>query len=312
MSNNRIYIFGLILLVLVISLLSSSHNNIEGFGCGILDVACHARWLREEAERLLNALIAEATSGVDRILSDVTRFGKEVKDLPVIIPRTAKTIAEGVIDVALKPPREAVSVVKRHINLLQTDTNNLFKTIKSLFGKLKYFTELLMLTVNRALVCSKGAERVVESYTLRTSAVLTKLTEIHGKIKICPDFINSVKTPITYYKNCISQIIPLIRSCYKYVQILIAFYKEILTYEELFPQDADAKNYCATHHKNVKNQADGIAYAKKCNHCLHLKSILKLGLGELNAFADGIKVLVDKGAELKGGISKLGINIPGF
>ena len=244
---------------------------------------------------------------VDKIISRIGDLGNEISNLPRVIPREAKKMTDTVIDVALIPPKAVINVVKSSINQLQTDTNNLFGIIKKLFEKLKYFTELLMITINRARVCSEGADRVLKNYSSQTNQILNKISEIHKKIKICPE--NPFKQPITYYKNCVSQIIPLIKSCYKYTQILLKFYQEILTYKELFPQDGRKKDYCKNGYKTLKTKKDAINYAKKCNYCLHLQSILKLGLDEIKEFATMITNLTNKGQQLERALGKLVIKI---
>ena len=165
--------------------------------------------------------------------------------------------------------------------------------------------ELLIITINRLKVCSGGTSRIIKNYKLQTEAILSKISNIHKKIKICPQFLSSIKTPVTYYRDCISQIIPLIRLCYKYSIIIKTLYEEVLTYEELFPQESEKKKYCSNQYKNVKSQKDSLKYAKKCNHCLHLKSVLKLGLEEIKVFTNIIRFFIIKTLELKRAISKL-------
>lgn len=304
--NHKLYILFMIFVIIVIMILSPNHNNIEGFGCAWWDAGCK---IREAAEWAWRMAMEGAMRDVNNMINQIKSFGDTINNLPRTIPRTAKTIADPIIDTALIVPRHTAKSVKNAVRDFQQNTNNLFNTIKMLFEKLKYFTELLMITVNRARVCSEGADRVLKNYTLQTNAILTKLGTIHKKIRICPNFVSSLKTPRTYYRDCVRQIIPLIRSSYKYVTIIKKLYTEILTYEELFPQGPEDKNYCATQHKNIKNKKESIEYAKKCNHCLHLKSILKLGLGELNEFASAIKLLSTKGVDLQKALSKLVIKI---
>jgi len=303
----------MILVIIVILILSPNHNNIEAFGCSWWDADCHwreaQRRIREAAEWAWRQAVAGATRDLNRMIGEINSFNNKIKYFPKTIETTAKNITDSVINTALIVPRHTARTVQDSLKGFQENTNNLFKTVKLLFEKLKYFTELLMITVNRARVCSEGADRVLKNYTLQTNGILNKLSEIHKKIKICPDLLSSVKTPVTYYKDCISQIIPLIRSRYKYATILKKLYGEVLTYEELFPQGPQNKNYCATQHKNIKSKKDSLEYAKKCNYCLHLKSILKLGLGELNEFANAIKLLTSKGAALQNALGKLVIKI---
>ena len=74
------------------------------------------------------------------------------------------------------------------------------------------------------------------------------------------------------------------KALYQFSEILIKFYQEVLTYGELFPQ-GNNKHYCATAWKTVTTQTEVLHYGKRCNTCLHLKSIMKLGLDELQDFA---------------------------
>lgn len=310
--SNRLYILFMIFVIIIIMIVTPNYS-IESFGCEWWDGACKAReaweWAQAQARRAWQMALDGAMRDVNRMINQLKGFTNTVNNLPRTVAGGAKNVADSVINTALVAPRHTAKTIQDSLKGFQANTTNLFKTVKLLFEKLKYFTELLMITVNRAKVCSEGADKVLKNYALQTNAILTKVSEIHKKIRICPEFLSSLKTPATYYKDCISQIIPLIKSCYKYVKILIKFYKEVLTYEELFPQTADDKNYCATRHKNVRSKKDSIEYAKRCNYCLHLKSVLTLGLGELNEFASSIKLLSDKGTALQNALGKLVIKI---
>ena len=244
---------------------------------------------------------------VANIINRIGNFSRQITNLPVTIANSAKVAAEDVLDVALIPPRSIVSLLKGSITQLEGDFKKLFDILPKLFDKLKYFTELLMISVNRARVCSEGAERVLKTYTLKTKDILAKLSNIHKKIKICPT--NPLRQPTAYYRDCVSQIIPLIKGCYTYTHLLIKLYQEFLTYDELFPQNIRDKEYCRTHHSNVRTKKETIEYANRCNYCLHLKSILKLGLGELKEFAKLITNISNGGAKLEKAMGKLIIKI---
>ena len=244
---------------------------------------------------------------VANMLGRIGDFGRQIANLPVKLATDAKNVAENVIDLALIPPRTLVSLLKGSITQLENDFKELFNILPKLFDKLKYFTELLMISVNRARVCSEGAERIIKTYTLKTKDIITKLGIIHRKLKICPT--NPLKQPVTYYKDCVSQIIPLIKGCYKYTYLLIKLYQEFLTYEELFPQNIQKKEYCRTHHAKVRTKKESVEYANKCNYCLHLQSVLKLGLGELKEFAKLITEVSAGGAKLEKVFGKLAIKI---
>lgn len=290
MKNNKVYILFMIFLIVIISVLS---KNIESFGFFDFD------WVPLPPPLPF--------FDVAKIFTKIGNMGRDIRDLPHVIPNVAKDITDGVINIALLPPKTAVNVLKTAINKLQSDTTNLFKIVKDLFGKLKYFAELLMFTINRGRICSEGAERVLKNYTLQTNAILNKISIIHKKLEICP------KSPFSnlgkYYTDCIRQIIPFIKSSYKYSQILMKFYKEVLTYEELFPQAPADIEFCKKGHKNLKTKKQLLEYANKCNYCLHVQSVLSLGLDEITEFAKTIKILVNKGKEIEKVFAKLKINI---
>lgn len=293
MSKNKLYMLLMIFLVLIILLINPSY--VENFG-----------WFDDFVEWI--PLPPPLPFGdVTRIFDKIKNIGDDINNFPRTIGNVATNLTDSIINVALLPPKTAANIVKQKITKLQTDTGNLFDAIKTIFEKIKYMTEVLMFTINRARICSEGAERILKNYTLRTNSILSKITIMHAKIKICPE--NPFRHLRKYYKDCITQIIPFIKSCYKYIQILMKLYKEILTYEELFPQDPKIIDYCKTAHKKIRNKKESIYYANKCNYCLQLQSVLKLGLGELTGLASTVKLFMDKGKEIENTLSKLVIKI---
>ena len=78
----------------------------------------------------------------------------------------------------------------------------------------------------------------------------------------------------------------------------------MLTYPELFPQGSDAK-YCSSQWTQVTSQSAALDYAKKCNTCLHIKSILKLGVEELQEFAGVIGRLFEVSDKIEREFNKI-------
>ena len=246
-------------------------------------------------------------SEITNIMDRLTELTKRVTDLPATLETSAKNTVDDTVASLLIPPKALAAVLKGSIKQLEKDFKELFNIFPKLFDKLKYFTELLMISVNRAKVCAEGAERIVKNYTLKTTDIITELGIIHKKIKICPT--NPLKNPTTYYNECVSQIIPLIKACYTYTNLLMDLYQDLLTYEELFPQNIYQQSYCRSQYAKVRTKKEAVEYANKCNYCLHLQSVLKLGLGELKDFAKLIKEVSSGGAKLERAFGNLTINI---
>jgi hypothetical protein len=116
-------------------ILSPNHNNIEGFGCAWWDAGCK---IREAAEWAWRMAMEGAMRDVNNMINQIKSFGDTINNLPRTIPRTAKTIADPIIDTALIVPRHTAKSVKNAVRDFQQNTNNLFNTIKMLFEKLKY------------------------------------------------------------------------------------------------------------------------------------------------------------------------------
>ena len=252
-------------------------------------------------------VLLPSASEITNLMDRVTKLTKRVTDLPANLETSAKNTVDDTVASLLIPPKALATVLKGSITQLENDFKELFNILPKLFDKLKYFTELLMISVNRARVCSEGAERIIKTYTLKTTDIITELGIIHKKIKICPT--NPLKNPTTYYNECVSQIIPLIKACYTYTNLLMDLYQDLLTYEELFPQNIYQQSYCRSQYAKVRTKKEAVEYANKCNYCLHLQSVLKLGLGELKDFAELIKEVSSGGEKLERAFGNLTINI---
>jgi len=219
---------------------------------------------------------------INKVVSDVGSLGTKISGAVNSIPGTAKRLTDAAIGLALAPGKAAVKDVNRTIKGIERDIKNLFNIIEEVFNKVKYFAELLIFLLERGVKCAKGAEKVNKNYKLRTETKLREIKALHDKLQTCSK--NPIKIPLTYWRNCLTQIGPFMKRLYEFSEILINFYKEVLTYKELFPQGND-KHYCATAWKLVTTPSEALRYGQRCNTCLHLKSIMKLGLEELQEFA---------------------------
>ena len=239
---------------------------------------------------------------IKNVFNDISKLTGNINNLATILPNIIKSAADTTLDIALRPARLAVNEFDKSTKKVETDFKNVFKILKDIFIKLKYFAQLLLFLINRAKICSEGADKVIKNYTIKTEEVRKKLDQIMVKMEICPNY--SFKNTIKYCKNCIFQIQPLIKYSYEYTKILMKFYGEVLTYPELFPQGSE-KNYCQIHAKDKMSKADAIRYAHKCNTCLHIQSVLKLGLDELKDFFKVIKFLFDNSKKFEASITNL-------
>ena len=126
--------------------------NIEHFGCSWWDGGCHwreaQRRIREAAEWAWRQAVAGALRDVNRMINQIKDFGDTVNNLPQTVATGAKNMTDSVINTALIAPRHTAKTIQNSLKGFQSNTNNLFKTVKLLFEKLKYFTELLMITIN--------------------------------------------------------------------------------------------------------------------------------------------------------------------
>ena len=243
-------------------------------------------------------------SDVANALSRIGSLGSQITGTINSIPGIAEKLADSALDVALAPGKQAIKDVNTVISNVERDVKNLFNIIEEVFNKLKYFGELLVFLLTRAVKCAKGAERVTKNYKIRTESKLRGIKALYTKLQTCQS--NPIKIPLSYWRNCITQIAPFMKELYEFTEILLKFYKEILTYDELFPQGVSKKQYCSTAWRTLSNQSQALNYGKRCNSCLHLKSIMKLGLEELQEFARVVNTIfkVTKGIETK--ISELG------
>ena len=257
MNYNKIYIFILLIFIIIVAIINARKHR-ENFN------------------------IVNRVNGVVR---DIGSLGNRITGAVNSIPGTAKRITDSAIGIALAPGKAAVRDINRTVKGIERDIKNLFSIIEQVFNKVKYFAELLIFLLERGVKCAKGAEKVNKNYKVRTETKFRQIKELHDKLQTCNN--NPIKKPVTYWKNCITQIGPFMKRLYEFSEILINFYKEVLTYEELFPQGGD-KYYCATAWKTVTTQTQALQYGKRCNTCLHLKSIMKLGLEELQEFAQVI------------------------
>lgn len=236
------------------------------------------------------------------VMRDVAGLSSKAHLLVTDFPRLIKEIGETTINVLLFPATAAIGEIEKSIKQTQRDFHNIFAVLKEIFAKLKYLSQLLLFMINRAKICSEGADKVIKNYTIQTKEISKKLSDITDKMEIC------IKNPFDdfmgFCKGCIFQIVPLIKNSYKFCKILIKFYKEVLTYPELFPQGS-TKSYCKNHAKKIKSKKDAIKYAHKCNTCFHIKSVLSLGLKELNEFFKIIKVLFDNSKKFEDAINKM-------
>ena len=274
--NRRIYIFFLIVFIIIASFVTSRRQR-ENF---------------------------DIFSDVSNAVRDIGNLGGQITNTINSIPGIAGKLADSALDIALAPGKAAISEVNTVISNVERDITNLFKIIEEVFNKLKYFGELLIFLLTRAVKCAKGAERVTKNYKIRTEGKLRDIKALYDKLQTCRK--NPIKIPLTYWRNCITQIAPFMKALYEFTEILIRFYQEILTYDELFPQGTAKKQYCATAWKTLSNQTQALNYGKRCNACLHLKSIMKLGLEELQEFAKVVNTVfkVTKSIETK--INELG------
>ena len=254
MNYNRLYIFILLIFIIIVAIVNARKQQ-EHFN--IIDK-------------------------VNQAIHEIAGLGTKIGEAVLEIPNTVKKIGDAAINVALKPAKTAISDINRTIKGLERDIENLFSTIEDVFNKVQYFAELLIFLLERGVKCAKGAEKVNKNYKSRTEHKLREIKELYNKLQTCRK--NPIKIPLTYWRNCLSQIGPFMQRLYEFSEILIRFYKEVLTYEELFPQGND-KHYCATAWRMRMTQTQALQYGKRCNTCLHLKSILKLGLEELAEFA---------------------------
>jgi|TARA_B110000208_G_scaffold36929_1_gene48953 hypothetical protein len=254
MNYNRLYIFILLIFTIIVAIINAK-NHQENFN------------------------IVNRVNGVVR---DIGGLGRKITGAVNSIPGTAKRITDTAIDIALAPGKAVIKDVNTTIKGIERDIKNLFSIIEQVFNKVKYFAELLIFLLERGVKCAKGAEKVNKNYKKRTENKLREIKDLYNKLQTCQK--NPIKIPVTYWKNCVTQIGPFMKRLYEFSEILIKFYKEVLTYEELFPQ-GNNKQYCATAWKTVTTQSQALRYGQRCNTCFHLKSIMKLGLEELQEFA---------------------------
>jgi len=283
--NNKFYIIFMIL-VIVLALSSCKKKQIqEDFY--IFGSLFESPTIWEKAANIIGDL-ASLSSRAHLIVTD--------------FPRLIKEVGEVAIDVLLFPAKTMIGEFEKGVKRTQRDFHKIFSVLKDIFAKLKYLSQLLLFMINRAKICSEGADKVIKNYTIKTKEVMTKLSEITNKMEIC------IKNPfddfIGYCKGCVFQIVPFIQYSYEYGDILIQFYKEVLTYPELFPQGS-TKSYCQNNAKKIRSQSDAIKYAHKCNTCFHIKSVLSLGLKELQEFFKIIKVLFDNSKKFEKAINKI-------
>lgn len=242
-------------------------------------------------------------SDVRNAFSQISNLGNQITGAIGSIPNTAKNITTAALDIAISPAKTAITNVNNIIKKIETDINSLFKIIEEVFNKVKYFAELLIFLLERGVKCAKGAEKVTKNYKARTKDKLAELKMLHDKLQTCNK--NPIKIPREYWRNCITQIKPFMKALYEFSIILMNFYKEVLTYEELFPQGND-KHYCATAWKTVTTQTQALQYGQRCNTCLHLKSIMKLGLEELQEFAKVINKVFEISTQIENEITRVG------
>ena len=274
MNRNKLYIFILLIFIIIVAFVTTYRRR-ENFN--IIDK-------------------------VNNVVRDVGSLGNKITGAVNSIPGTAKKITDAALDVALAPGKAAIENVNNTIKGIERDITNLFKIIEEVFNKVQYFAELLIFLLERGVKCAKGAERVNKNYKARTEHKLQEIKVLHAKLQTCRK--NPIKIPVTYWRNCVTQIPPFMKRLYEFSEILIKFYKEVLTYEELFPQGGN-KQYCANAWKTVTTQMGALKYGQRCNTCLHLKSIMKLGLKELQEFAKVINKVFKVSQQIENQINQV-------
>ena len=257
MNYNKLYIFILLTFISVVAFLNTRKQR-ENFDA-------------------INHLLGKVNSAIGDIGNIATDLGSAMTS----IPRVAQDLATNTFNLAVAPAKQAITDVNRTIKGVERDIKNLFDTIEEVFNKVKYFAELLIFLLERGVTCAKGAQKVSKNYKLATDGKLAEIKALHEKLQTCTK--NPIRIPRTYWRNCVTQIGPFMKRLYEFSNILIKFYKEVLTYVELFPQ-GENKAYCASEWRKAMSQTQALVYGKRCNSCLHLKSIMKLGLKELQEF----------------------------
>ena len=273
--NNNIFIFTIGCIILFCVILSSHRSYKEHFG--LID-------------------------DINKAINNVANVGQQMVSVASKIPTEAERFAKSAVDFALKPAKDGLGEIKNVFDTVDREVKKMFEVIKDIFDKIKYFSDLLIIMLKRSQKCATGAAKIVKNYTARTKDVISKINIARAKMLICPTnpFLDMKK----YWQNCISQILPFLKLAFKYTIILKRFYSEVLTYPELFPQGSDV-TYCSNHWTQVTSQNAALDYAKKCNTCLHIKSIIKLGVEELQEFAGVIGRLFEVSDTIEREFSKI-------